>query len=114
MERSCPICQRILTVEHKISYVDYHCHPSVKGHHYAERMKDDHHLRMKIRLTDVVMSSGPDLPHMYLHIHYDDGYSEIWTNPDQLDRIRIHHVFVPDFTDLNALKNKLQTYIIFS
>jgi hypothetical protein len=112
MERFCPICLRALTESHKISYIDYHCHPPVKGHHYAERIKDDQTLRMKIRLTEE--GSGPDLPHMYLHIHYDDGYSEIWTNPGQTDRIRIHHIFVPDFTNLNALKSKLQTYIIFS
>lgn len=109
MDRPCPICKRQLTREQKSEYVEYHCFPPQSSHHYSCRTAlDGQMLKMKVRI-----SSGPDK--MFFKINYDQGFSQIWTNPDDDEaRIKVNHVFEPDLSDLEALRNKLRTYLVFS
>jgi hypothetical protein len=109
MEHLCPICKRELTKEHKIKHVDYHCYPPKSDHHYSERETiTGEKLKVKIRI-----GSGED--RLFLKVNYDESYSQVWTDPDDDDaRIRINHAFEPDVSDLDALRKKLRTYMVFS
>ena len=109
MDRPCPICKRQLSSEQKTEYVEYHCFPPQSDHHYACRTSlEGQALKVKIRI-----GSGDNK--MFVKINYDDGFSQIWTDPDDEDaRTKINHVFDPDLSDLDALRNKLRTYLVFS
>ncbi len=102
----CPICQRVLTEEHKISYIDYYCSPSREDHHYAVRFKGDEVIKMKVRLTDSQST-------LYVKMNFDEGYLEVWTKENQ-NRIKINQTFTPDFTEIDKLKTKIRTYLTFS
>ncbi len=109
MEHMCPICQRALTKEGKNEEVDYHCYPPKSDHHYSKRVASTGELlKMKVR-----MGSGES--RLYFKINYDQGFTQVWTDPDDDDaRIRINHIFEPDLTDLEALRQKIRTYMVFS
>lgn len=111
MDHNCPICQRTLEKDSYRERVDYHCSPPRDDHHYAKRvlLTDESQLiKLKVRIS-------PESSKLYLKIHYDQGYSEVWTNPDDDEsKIRINHIIEPDLTDLKALQTKLRTYLVFS
>ena len=103
----CPICKRPLTKETTPGYDDWNCFPSRKDHFYGIRMIKNYIDAIKIRLTD-------DSGSFFLRIMPNVNKSEIWTQPWQEYKIEIDHAIVPDFGNLAALKNKLQTYVLFS
>lgn len=108
MDKPCPICKRLLTHEHKISYIDYYCHPSKPDHHYAVRLVHDQIVQMKIRLSKTKNK-------LFFKINYTDNYSEIWTQADDnMTRVRIEYTFTPNFEDLEKLENKVRTYMLLS
>lgn len=108
MEHPCPICQRELAKEIKTSHVDYHCFPPKSDHHYSSRASlTGEILKMKVRI-------GSNENKLFFKVNYDEGYSHVWTNPDDDTRIKINYVFEPDLTDLEALRQKLRTYMVFS
>lgn len=115
MNRTCPICQRQLTKSPCLStpqstVIDYFCHPSMMDHHYGERLRNGQLCKMKIRLTDQYTDER-----MFLRIDFDEGHSHVWTKQDdQKNRIVINHTFMPDFSQIEKLKAKIQTYLIFS
>lgn len=108
MDRYCPICKRQLEESSETNHLEYNCKPWSRDHHYAEAVKDDEVLRIKIRLTD-------DTSKFYLHINIKEDYSEVWTQPNDIGgRVRINKALIPDFTNLDMIKNKLQTYLLLS
>jgi len=111
MELKCPFCHKQLSVFDNISYIDYLCPSQAKDHHYAERhsnMNDFLKSKIKIRLS-------PTEDKLFLRVHLDDNYSEIWTEPGNLSNaIRINHAIEVDFNELSKLENKLRTYIMLS
>lgn len=111
MIHHCPICQRELEKDSYQERVDYHCTPPREDHHYAKRVShtdESQILKLKVRIS-------PEDTKTFLKIHYDQGYSEVWTNPDDDEsKIRINHVMEPDLSDLKALQTKLKTYLVFS
>jgi hypothetical protein len=108
MQHLCPICKRKLTKEHNISFIDYHCFPSSADHHYTSRLKDDQILQVKVRLKTL---NGE---RVFFKLYFDEGYSEVWTKINDTNRVRINHVFMPDFNQPDKLVKKLLTYLIFS
>ena len=108
MIQLCPICKRELKEDHMISYQDYHCFPSLLGHHYAARIKDDQIIQIKIRLRAM---NGSNL---FLKVYFNQGYSEVWSKLNDTNRIKINHVFMPDFNNLVKLEKKMKTYLLFS
>lgn len=104
--RHCPICKSQLEKEHMIKYVDYHCYPPPKDHHYAERIIDGELVAMKIRLN-----RGKDK--IFFKIDIKDNTTEVWTLPHD-KRIRISNSFRPDFENVDALFDKMKTYLVFS
>lgn len=109
MKHLCPICQRKLTKDDKIKYVDYHCSPVKEDHHYIVRERKGVQLKVKIRLSDAV-------GHVYLKINFDEGYLQAWTKPgtEGEDRTRVDQIFYPDFTQIEKLREKIRTYLLFS
>lgn len=109
MERHfCPICNSELKVEHKIKYIDYYCH-NYKDHSFGKRIIQENKKlnRVKIRLTD-------NKDKLYIQIYYQDGYLEVWKNSSIVDRAKVNYTFVPDYSDIKSLKNKIKTYMVFN
>lgn len=109
MDHLCPVCQRQLRKELKTKHTEYDCFPPKSDHHYVRREAlDGQLLKMKIRI-------GSDKDRLYIKINFDEGFSQVWTDPDDDEaRIKINHVFEPDLTDLEALRQKIRTYMVFS
>ena len=107
-KHNCPLCQAELEVNNKLKYIDYSC-VYKDDHYYAKRIKDGELTKVKVRFTDP--TSGEKL---YLKINYDLGGSQVWTKSNDNVRTEIQSVWVPDFSDIDRLKNKIRTYLVFS
>lgn len=113
-QHNCPICQKQLERINKIKYIDYQC--AGEEHYYGKRIKDSVLTAVKIRFKE---SDGSKL---YIKFYYDTNVTEVWSKKplDQTDqyskqnRIPIDRTFVPDFTDLDKIKQKIKTYLLFS
>ena len=111
MEHNCPICQSQLEPQdHKILYQDYLCKKNIDHHAYMYRYRpaQNEMVQLKVRITD------EDGSKIYFKVYYDQNRSEVWTRSNDNQRITIDHAFVPDYSDLEKLKQKIRTYIIFS
>jgi hypothetical protein len=108
MEHNCPICQTKLAREHKISYIEYHCFPPRDDHHYAKRIKreDSSMLQFKVRLTE----SGNNL---YLKVDTENGQSFVWSKAGSDERVKIDQIVSTDFSDIDKLREKIKTYLVF-
>lgn len=109
----CPICHRDLTMEHKISYVDYHCYPPATDHHYAKRLVHEAAVQVKVRYRD---AGGKKF---FFKIDYLTGTTEIWSAPsglviDKEDRVQINQILDTDFADKDKMIHKLKTYLTFA
>lgn len=106
----CLVCGNDMELHHQIAYLDYSCnkHP-------------DHRLTMRV-VHNVMMDTKSlaklrvafDKERLHLKIHYDQKYSEIWAKNNTGQRIKINHIIVPDFTDIEKLKDKIRTLLVFS
>lgn len=101
----CLICNREMEISHKLMYVDYYCNKQ-DDHHFAWRVKDNSLAKLRIRFTDGTTK-------LHLKVHYDEGYSEVWTKAKSDNRLKINAIVAPDFTDLDKLKNKIRTLLVF-
>lgn len=119
----CLICQGEMRPHHRVEYSDYAC-AQKEDHHFSYRVVEENMsledggwsfspvgqfkmTKMRIRFTEVDGSS------LRLKMHYDKGYSEVWTVANSPNRIRINSIVIPDFDDIPKLKNKIKTYLIF-
>lgn len=91
---------------HRIAFVDYYCNGQ-DDHHFSWRIKDNSLLKLRIRFED-------KKERLCLKIHYDEKYSEVWTKSKSTNRIRINQIVVPDFMDIERLKNKIRTLLVFA
>lgn len=105
----CPICnQNLIKDDEYMDTTDYTCNHNRDNHFYIKRIdKDNNTLKIKFRITDA------DGSKYYMKVQYDHGNLEVWTGTSKT-RIAIPHTFVPDFTDLSKLQNKIKTYLTFS
>ena len=119
----CPFCNRELTMEHKIIFIDYFC--KQRDHFFCKRLvdrKDENGERIKDEngdlvkdLTTVKLSLRDHTGEKtYLKINYDEGNSQVWDKNSKVKRTTINQIFVPDYSDKEALLNKIKTYILFS
>ena len=104
---NCKICGREMEKSKmsRTGYLDRSC-KSQDDHHFSYRTRDDDIIKMRIRLLDGNIS-------LRLKIHYDLNYSEAWTVAGSNNRIHINSIVVPDFSDLDKLKNKIRTMLVF-
>ena len=107
IERKCPICNKALMHEHKIKYHDYHCFPPADDHHFAERIKDDEQILIKVRVCK-------NKEKIFFKVNFAEKFSEFWTLPDDRNRIKIDSVIHPDFSNLTSLYDKIKTYLVFA
>lgn len=107
LPKNCPVCNSILHCRQMIEHVDYCCKIS-DDHHYSFRVKEDGGMtKERIRFTE---ENGEVLR---LKVYYDKGYTEVWSKANSVNRIRIDHLIVPDFTNIPKLKNKIKTFLVF-
>lgn len=113
----CPICTKLLDKQDKIKYIDYHCMQD--DHYFGERFVHQELTKVKIRFRE------PNQEKFYIKFHYDTDFTEVWSikpPPDGMEvdeytkpaRIPISGTFVPDYTDIDKLKQKIKTYLLFS
>jgi hypothetical protein len=101
----CLICGREMDLNHKIKYIDHFC-STQDDHHLSWRLIGSNMAKLRIRFRD-----GKE--RLCLKIHYDEKYSEVWTD-DESKRIQIGQIIVPNFQDIELLKNKIRTILVFS
>lgn len=99
---NCPVCNKEMEIHHKIMYVDYSCDRS-DSHHFSWRIRDNNLAKLRIRLDDGLC----------LKVHYDEKYSEAWTSDKPDNKIRVNQIVIPNFEDLDKLKNKIRTLLVF-
>lgn len=106
----CMICGREMKMHHKIAYMDYVCN-EYPDHRLSMRII--HNITTDTR-TLAKMRIAFDKERLHLKVHYDEKYSEIWAKNNTSRRIKINHIVVPDFTDIEKLKDKIRMLLVFS
>ena len=123
-ERYCPFCNDKLFVKSFIAFTDYYCHEH-RDHYFSERLsfvkdaesnliKDDDGdfvrsvIKIKLCLLD---KSGEKY---YLKVNFDNGNFQVWKKNSLVVRNTVQSVFQPDYSNREALLNKIKTYLIFS
>jgi hypothetical protein len=117
---NCLVCNCEMVINHKISYVDHFCN-----------VDDDHYFCIRIVNLYKVTSTygeaektGEMMAKLYvkfrvgrerlnLKVHYDEKYSEAWSKSKTTVRLKINQIIIPDFTDIEKLKNKIRTILVF-
>lgn len=100
----CLICSRKTEPANIIMYTDHVC--MQKDHSLTYRVKNGVFVKIRVGFR----SKGEQL---HLKVHYDDGYSEVWTWND-LPRLKINQVVYTDFSDITKLKDKIKTLLLFA
>jgi len=109
MEHVCPICHQPTQIDRdEKNFKDYICRTDVDKHVYMYRIVKDTMTQLKVRMTE------EDGSKLYFKVLYDQDRSEVWTKTNDNERINIGKAFVPDFSDLDKLKVKIKTYLLFS
>ena len=101
----CLVCNKQMEMHHKIIFVDYSCNHS-DDHHFSWRIKDNTLAKLRIRFQE-------NNERLCMKIHYDEGYTEVWSKAKSTNRIRINQIVVPNFEDIEKLKNKIRTLLVF-
>jgi len=101
----CLVCRREMENRHMIKYVDWYC--AQDDHHFSWRIMGNQMIKLRIRFR----SKGERL---CLKVHYDEGYSEVWSKNDTANRLRVNQIVVPNFEDIEKLKNKIRTILVFA
>jgi hypothetical protein len=101
----CLVCGKEMEITHKIKYVDHFC-STQEDHHFSWRIVGGNLAKLRIRFQD-----GNE--RLCLKVHYDENYSEVWTGAKS-ERLRINQIIEPNFQDIEKLKNKLRTILVFS
>lgn len=72
-------------------------------------MKEDNTLSLKIRLKE-------GIDKFFLRIDYDvnQPISSLWTKEGDIRPIKIPGILISDFSDINKLRQKIKTYLLFS
>ena len=95
-----------MVLHHKIAFMDYSC-STEDDHHFSWRIKDNSLAKLRIHLINKE-------EHLYLKVHYDEKYSEVWSRNRSTNRIKINQIVVPDFMDIDRLKSKIRMLLAFS
>lgn len=109
LEHICPLCHAPLTEDAPSTSgsIDYHC-MRADDHYYAHRVKNNEITKVKVRFTEF------DGDRLTFKINYDQGTCQFWTQRSEHNRTEIQTIFTPDFSDIDKLKTKIKTYMIFS
>jgi hypothetical protein len=83
---------------------DYSC--SQDDHHFSYRVVDHKMIILRVRF-------GTGESKLCLKVDYLDGRSEVWSRSASAHRIKISRIIVPDFANIDKLKNKIKTCLVF-
>jgi hypothetical protein len=100
---------------HKLAYEDHTCNTE-KDHQLSLRIVNDFWMDGSIQMKTPKMTKiriAFYKERLHLKVHYDDKYSEVWGKVNSPSRIRINQIVVPNFTDIDKLKNKIKTLLVF-
>lgn len=120
----CLVCGKEMEEHHKIAYVDYTCndvdYTSNKlqgmGHQLTLRIVHDDWMDGSIKMRTPRMAKlrvAFYRERLFLKVHYDDKYTEVWAKNNSVHRNRINMIVVPDFSNIDKLKNKIKTLLVF-
>ena len=101
---NCLVCNNLMKRKYNITYIDHSCHIWT-DHHFSWRIVNDNISKLRIRFSD-------DNERLCLKVHYDEGYSEVWTSSNST-RLKINQIIVTNFEDIEKLKNKIRTILVF-
>lgn len=101
----CLVCGSEMIENHKISFIDYVCNTN-HDHHLSWRVKNDAMIKLRIRFNNKKEK-------LCLKVHYDESYSEVWNEACAENRFRINQIVIPNFEDIEVLKNKIRTILVF-
>lgn len=111
MKPICEICQREtnLSFENTI-YKEYICSVEQIPHFYCCCLVNGNILRLQVRLSEDNESS------LFFRTLYDQKRSEFWTRKGDIvsNRVKVDEIFIPDFSDLDKLKEKIKLYLLLS
>jgi hypothetical protein len=99
----CLVCHKEMEIYHRIKFIDHSC--VSKDHNFSWRIQDGQLIKLRIRFLN-------DKERLCLKVHYDDKYSEVWGQTGSA-RIRLDQIIIPDFENIEILKNKLRTILVF-
>ena len=102
---NCLVCGKVMKINHQIAYIDHSCHTQ-DDHHFSWRIVNDKLAKLRVRFNE-----GRE--RLCLKVHYDEGYSEVWTGSKSV-RLRVNQIIIPNFEDIEKLKNKIRTILVFS
>lgn len=107
---SCPICQAQLKREKlDSSLVEEKCIADIESHFYALRISELEYsnliLKQKIRLKD-------NEHNLIIVINHDQQTCDVWRD-DDTKKISVPLTFQIDFSNLEKIKQKIKTYLLF-
>lgn len=105
----CLICNSEMMLYDQLTCKDYHCREFKDDHHFAMRIRDHSMETLRVRFTE-------GNRRLCLKVHYSRGYSEIWdeANENSSDnRYVVKQIIVPDFMDIEKIKQKIKTILVF-
>lgn len=117
MEHVCPICNKPTKIirdefdeydaiyEH--GYQDYACNSHSDHHVYVCCVINDLIVREQVRLYE----NGIPLN---INVSYEQNKTELWAGFHRGARVKIDRLFIPDFSDLDKLKEKIKFYLLVS
>jgi hypothetical protein len=116
-EKKCPICDSLMeltikqfsitvnhTTEEIISGIEFDCRKD--DHLFSTRIIGSKTQKVKVRVGNQRDKS------YYMMVHFDEGYTNVWI--DDGKKIKIQSTAIQDFSDIEKIKRKIQTYIVFS
>lgn len=103
----CPICQAALKRDSFNNIIEEKCISDAEDHFYCTRSyaQDEIILKQKIRLKD-------NEHNLIIVIHHDQQTCDVWRDDDK-KKISVPISFQADFSDLDKIKQKIKTYLLF-
>lgn len=112
----CPICFNKMSNEQSVDsyYKEYFCRNNIDDHFYAQRTlsKNDISKGIPENISKIKFRIMNGNKNIYLRINFDQDYMTVWS--DGMNRSNIPGTFVPDFSDIGKLKDKILTLLLFS
>lgn len=106
---TCPICNQSMEKEDSSDqqlYSDFHCRRG--SHFFAKRIQDGQLTKIKIKILDESNS------YLYMKINFDEGTTQVWKKTSKDTRVNIDHACHLDLSNLDKIKSKIKTYLLFS
>lgn len=115
-DKFCPICNKKMWTNDKIKYTEFSCIQD--EHTYACRYVEDTFNHV-INMTKIKLRVGnKNNISYYLKVNYDYGFSEVWSKDSaskkDVPRAKINQIVNIDFNDLEKIKTKIKTLLVFS